>query len=79
MLANAPTKNQWRLSKRLDLKQGAGQVLSVIIEDFVEPRWILPYPCAHDCDFGASRHSFNVVEPIGFFIPTRGFAYSKKP
>jgi len=24
MLANAPTKNQWRLSKRLDLKQGAG-------------------------------------------------------
>jgi|688.fasta_scaffold369987_1 hypothetical protein len=24
MLVNAPTKNQWRLSKRLDLKQGAG-------------------------------------------------------
>jgi len=24
MLATAPTKNQWRLSKRLDLKQGAG-------------------------------------------------------
>ena len=27
MLANAPTKNQWRLSKRLDLKQGAGHLL----------------------------------------------------